>query len=95
MRVEIFAADWIFALFANIIPSSQMHNFYDAFFKEVWIFFYRFALAFLDVMSSRILEVDEEDEIKDLIKQPLQSRKFLEERTETRGSFLSIFGKIF
>jgi hypothetical protein len=41
------------------------------------------------------LEVDEEDEIKDLIKQPLQSRKFLEERTETRGSFLSSFTKLF
>ena len=71
MRVEIFAADWIFALFANIIPNSQMHHFYDAFFKEGWKFFYQFALAFLHVMSSRILLVDEEDEIKDFIKQPL------------------------
>ena len=32
MNVEIFAADWIFALFANIIPSTQMHHFYDNFF---------------------------------------------------------------
>jgi|LauGreDrversion4_2_1035121.scaffolds.fasta_scaffold92873_1 hypothetical protein len=53
-----------------------MHYFFDAFFHDGWLFFYKFSLTFLATMSSKILMVDEDEDIKDFIKQPLQGRKF-------------------
>lgn len=40
------------------------------------MFFYRFALTFLKVLSSRILQTEEIAEIIDLIKAPIQGRSF-------------------
>lgn len=55
VRFEMYASDWCFALFANIVPHKAMHLFFDEFFKDGWVFFYRFTLAFLNVMSSRLM----------------------------------------
>ena len=30
--VEMYASDWIFALFSNIIPITEMHHFMSLFF---------------------------------------------------------------
>jgi hypothetical protein len=40
------------------------------------VFFYRFALTFLKVLSSRILQTEEIAEIIDLIKAPIKGRSF-------------------
>jgi hypothetical protein len=45
--VEMYASDWIFALFSNIIPISEYQHFLDNFFKGGWSFFYKFSLSFL------------------------------------------------
>lgn len=72
----MYASDWIFALYANIIPNSVMHNFLNEFFKHGWAFFYRFTLTFLKVLSSRILKADEISDIIDIIKAPMKNRSF-------------------
>jgi hypothetical protein len=96
----MYASDWCFALFANIVPSNAMHLFLDSFFKDGWAFFYRFTLTFLKVMSSRILMVDEISEILDYIKQPMNERNFEDNQVtnqmpEEPASLLSSIGKFF
>jgi hypothetical protein len=72
----MYASDWIFALYANVIPSSKAHFFLNEFFKHGWAFFYRFTLTFLQVLSSRIIQADEISDIIDLIKAPMKNRSF-------------------
>ena len=48
--------------------------FFDEFFKDDWVFFYRFTLAFLKVMSSRMMQCDDMSDIVDFIKQPMSLR---------------------
>jgi hypothetical protein len=76
VRVEMYASDWIFALYANVIPNTQVHLFLNEFFKHGWAFFYRFTMTFLKVLSSRILATDEIADIIDLIKAPMKGRSF-------------------
>lgn len=76
VRVEMYASDWVFALYANIIPITVMHHFLNKFFKYGWAFFYRFTLTFLRLLSSRILQTDEISDIIDYIKSPMLNRSF-------------------
>mmetsp|Transcript_8004 Transcript_8004/g.7502 ORF Transcript_8004/g.7502 Transcript_8004/m.7502 type:complete len:275 (-) Transcript_8004:291-1115(-) len=59
IMVEMYASDWIFCLFSNIIPIQNMADFYDQFFKHGWCFFYRFCLSMLGVFKEKLLEEDE------------------------------------
>ena len=77
VRVEMYASDWVFALYANIIPIQVMHHFLSNFFQFGWAFFYRFTLTFLRLLSSRILQTDEISDIIDYIKSPMVNRSFL------------------
>ncbi len=45
--VELFATDWIFSLFASVIPFEKMSLFFTEFFEQGWPFFYKFILACL------------------------------------------------
>ena len=55
----MYASDWIFCLFSNIIPLDLLSDFYDCFFEEGWIYFYKFALSMLGVFKDKLLEEDE------------------------------------
>jgi len=72
--IEMYASNWIFTLFTNSIPITVVHNFITEFFKSGWPFFYRFTLTYLKILSSRILNTDENDnyEIMELIKAPMK-----------------------
>lgn len=72
----MYASDWVFALYANIIPITVMHHFLNKFFLFGWAFFYRFTLTFLRLLSSRILQTDEISDIIDYIKSPMLNRSF-------------------
>ena len=48
ISLEMFCADWVFSLFSNSAPLSQMYLIYDEFFSDGWFFFYRFALSLLN-----------------------------------------------
>mmetsp|Transcript_12280 Transcript_12280/g.12094 ORF Transcript_12280/g.12094 Transcript_12280/m.12094 type:complete len:87 (-) Transcript_12280:688-948(-) len=68
IQVEMYASDWIFALFSNIIPIKQIHLFFDNFFKFGWPFFYKFSLSFLKSIEACLLCTDDLSEILGTIK---------------------------
>jgi hypothetical protein len=47
IRAKVYASEWIFGLFASVIPNHHMHHFFDKFFQYKWIFFYQLILALL------------------------------------------------
>ena len=57
--VEMYASDWVFCLFTNMIPLDLSADFFDLFLKEGWPFFYRFCLSILNIFKEKILEEDE------------------------------------
>ena len=64
----MYASDWLFALFSNIIPISQYNLFLDCFFAEGWNFFYKFSLAYMEVMRPELLKSDDMQDIIEIIK---------------------------
>ena len=47
---EMYAKDWIFGLFASILPDNQSHitaQFFSLFFEYKWEFFYKLTLSIL------------------------------------------------
>jgi hypothetical protein len=68
IQIEMYASDWLFALFSNIIPLREYHHFLDGFFAEGWPFFYKFSLTFLKGMKNSILETEDQSELITLIK---------------------------
>lgn len=64
----MYASDWIFALFSNIIPISEYHHFLDNFFVSGWTFFYKFSLTFLKCHSPELLKMNDLSEILNMIK---------------------------
>jgi len=64
----MYASDWIFALFSNIIPISEYHYFLDQFFENGWIFFYKFSLSFLKSLTNDLCECDDISDILTIIK---------------------------
>lgn len=89
----MFASDWIFALYTNVIPVKEVHKFLTQFFKQGWVFFYKFTLTFLKVLSSRILATEEISEIIDLIKAPITGRAFNHQCQES-GGFLQTISQL-
>lgn len=43
----VFASEWIFGLFASVIPCEYMGDFFDKFFQLKWVFFYQLILTLL------------------------------------------------
>ena len=68
IQVEMYASDWIFTLFSNVIPIGQIHHFFYSFFKHGWIFFYKFSLTFLKTIQQQLLEANDLSEILTIIK---------------------------
>ena len=59
IRANVYASEWIFGLFASVIPCEFMGNFFDLFFKHKWIFFYQLILSMLKEHEQEI--INEED----------------------------------
>ena len=64
----MYASDWLFSLFSNIIPLSQYHLFLGCFINEGWNFFYKFSLAYLEAYRDDLLKSSDIQELLDLIK---------------------------
>ena len=56
IQIEMYASDWLFALFGNIIPQTQYHLFLEHFFSEGWNFFYKFSLAYMEAYRKDLLK---------------------------------------
>jgi hypothetical protein len=59
MTVGMFATDWILGLFASVISLDYMGRFYDHFFEERWMFFYKTVIVFLKDIQSELLQEEE------------------------------------
>lgn len=55
----MYASDWIFGLFASVIPLEKMHGFFTRFFQFKWIFFYQLILSILKFLEKELLQEDE------------------------------------
>jgi hypothetical protein len=47
VNLEICMVEWIFSLFSSIIPLEIQLNFYEGFFAEGWIFFYKMSISMI------------------------------------------------
>ena len=59
IRAQMYASEWIFGLFASVIPCEHMNLFLDKFFQHKWVFFYSLILTILKKHEDQIL--NEED----------------------------------
>ena len=72
----MYASDWIFALYSNVIPTNKMDKFFDEFFIKGWIFFYKLTMTLLRILAPKILEAEDLSDILDIIKLPTDRRNF-------------------
>lgn len=62
----MYASEWIFGLFASVIPYEYMGNFLDQFFEHKWVFFYQLILSLLKRFQS---EINNEEEFYEFMRQ--------------------------
>ena len=55
----MYASDWIFGLFASVIPLEQMACFFTKFYRHRWLFFYQLILSILKYLEKELLQEDE------------------------------------
>ena len=81
----MYASNWIFSLYSNVVPTAQMNTFFDNFYLHGWAFFYRFTLTLLRILQPKVLELDDLSEIIDMVKTPMQKKNFSKDDTGDRG----------
>lgn len=64
----MYASDWVFCLFSNIIPIEIYSEFLDNFLTQGWPYFYGLCLALLRFFKPKILEEEEMSGILNHIK---------------------------
>lgn len=47
LKANVFAGEWIFGLFASVVPCEHIGTFFDCFFEHRWVFFYQLVLTLL------------------------------------------------
>lgn len=55
----MYASEWIFGLFASVIPLEEMGVFFDGFYRDKWIFFYKLILCILKLHESDLIQEDD------------------------------------
>ena len=51
VNIEICMVEWVFSLFSSLIPLDLQIEFYEGFFAEGWIFFYKMCLAVIESIN--------------------------------------------
>lgn len=62
VRTEMYASDWIFSLFASVLPETNSKvtaAFFTFFFRYRWEFFYKLILSILEHIQDTILECND------------------------------------
>ena len=59
IKAELYASEWVFGLFASVIPLEYMGLFFDEFFKSKWIFFYQVILELMKHHKHQIIIEDD------------------------------------
>lgn len=65
LRANVYAGEWIFGLFASVIPCEHIGLFFDNFFEYRWVFFYQLVLTLL---LSHEAEIRGEEDIYNLLR---------------------------
>ena len=68
MKIEIFATNWIFTLFTSTIPLDVIVYFFDCFFNESWVFFYKLVVHLLIWKKDKIMSINELSDMIETIK---------------------------
>lgn len=55
----MYASDWVFCLFASLIPIHVWPDFLDLFIQLKWPFFYSMCLSLLEYFRPKLLEEDD------------------------------------
>ncbi len=55
----MYASDWVFCLFASLIPLNLYSDFFDCFLTFGWPFFYGMCLSLLAYFKDKLLEEDD------------------------------------
>ena len=92
MQVEMFATDWIIALFCSTIPLNKLAYFFDKFFAEGWTFFYKIVISFLREIEEQLLQEEEMCDILNMLK--TNSRQFKKEE-QTQGPLMKLLKDVF
>jgi hypothetical protein len=64
----MFATEWVFTLFGNLVPCEAMVDLLDKFFDRGWVFFYQVVLEILSRLEPAILSKTDIGEILTLLK---------------------------
>ena len=59
---EMYASDWIFGLFASILPENETNvtaQFFQLFFQYKWEFFYKLILSILEQLKPKLMEAQD------------------------------------
>lgn len=77
LQSEMYASEWLFSLFSNMVPPQEMSFILDRFFAHGWPFFYRLILVILSKLSPMIFDsCGDFIEVISILK-PSQGRYFL------------------
>lgn len=68
IAVELYVTDWCMTLFCNLLPLSVLHLFFNGFFRQGWIYFYKVVMFIMIKKKSLILDATDITHILNIIK---------------------------
>ncbi|OMJ91078.1 hypothetical protein SteCoe_6438 [Stentor coeruleus] len=90
IMVQMFATDWYLTIFTSLVPIESSSWVFNSFFKDGWIFIYKFLMTIMERLEDQLLKKNDRIDMLSLIK-PIElvnndSKKFLvslQKRRET------------
>lgn len=64
----MFATEWILTLFTSVVPLEQTGDIFTQFFRESWLFLYKFVVHLLKTHEEMILQKDDITEMMATLK---------------------------
>jgi hypothetical protein len=68
VSIEVFGSNWVITLLCDVLPLEETGMFFDCFFNESWVFFYRFLLYLIRSRKDLILQAEDTVSIITLLK---------------------------
>ena len=68
IMVQMFATDWYLTLFTSLVPIQDSAKIIGNFFKQGWVFIYKFLIVLLERLEEKMLAVEDRIDLLSLIK---------------------------